>query len=77
VGRKRAAKTRKLTRETIGEVTPDDMYHGRQRAASRRREKIQRLMLARGKKENSFNAAWPKMAARTLSTKTIQLFDKT
>ena len=43
--------------EAIGNVTPDDMYHGRQRAILSRREKIKRLTLARRKKENLRNAA--------------------
>ncbi len=41
----------------IGNVTPDDMYHGRQRAILSRREKIKRLTLERRKKENLRNAA--------------------
>jgi transposase InsO family protein len=43
--------------EAIGNVTPDDMYHGRQRAIASRREKIKRLTLERRKKENLRNAA--------------------
>ena len=43
--------------EAIGNVTPDDMYHGRQRAILNRREKIKRLILERKKKENLNNAA--------------------
>ena len=43
--------------EAIGNVTPDDMYHGRQRAILNRREKIKRLTLERRKKENLRNAA--------------------
>ncbi len=43
--------------EAIGNVTPDDMYHGRQRAIRTRREKIKRLTLERRKKENLRNAA--------------------
>ncbi len=43
--------------EAIGNVTPDDMYHGRQHAILRRREKIKRLTLERRKKENLRNAA--------------------
>ena len=43
--------------EAIGDVTPDDMYHGRQRAILSRREKIKRLTLERRKKENLRNAA--------------------
>ena len=43
--------------EAIGNVTPDDMYHGRQRAILSRREKIKRLTLERRKKENLHNAA--------------------
>ncbi len=43
--------------EAIGDVTPDDMYHGRQPAILSRREKIKRLTLERRKKENLRNAA--------------------
>jgi len=43
--------------EAIGNVTPDDMYHGRQRAILSRREKIKRLTLERRKKENLRNVA--------------------
>ena len=43
--------------EAIGNVTPDDMYHGRQRAILSRREKIKRLTLERRKKENLRNTA--------------------
>ena len=42
--------------EAIGNVTPDDMYHGRQRAILSRREKIKRLTLERRKTENPRNA---------------------
>ena len=55
--------------EAIGNVTPDDMYHGRQRAILSRREKIKRLTLERRKKENLHNAAEPQMGARTLPKK--------
>ncbi len=41
----------------IGNVTPDDMYRGRQRAILTRREKIKRLTLERRKKENLRSAA--------------------
>ena len=47
----------KRLHEAIGNVTPDDMYHGRQRAILSRREKIKRLTLKRRKKENLSNAA--------------------
>jgi transposase InsO family protein len=43
--------------EAIGNVTPDDMYHGRQREILTHREKIKRLTLQRRKKENLRNAA--------------------
>lgn len=43
--------------ESIGNVTPDDMYHGRQRTILTRREKIKRLTLKRRKKENLQTAA--------------------
>ena len=43
--------------EALGNVTPDDMYHGRQREILTRREKIKRLTLERRKKENLRNAA--------------------
>ena len=40
-----------------GNVTPDDMYHGRQREIFTHREKTKRLTLQRRKKENLRNAA--------------------
>ena len=43
--------------EAIGNVTPDDMYQGRQRETPTRKEKIKRLTLERRKKENLRNAA--------------------
>ena len=43
--------------EAIGDVTPDDMYHDRQRAILSRREKIKRLTLKRRKNESLRNAA--------------------
>jgi transposase InsO family protein len=43
--------------EAIGNVTPDDMYQGRQPAILTRRENIKRLTLERRKKENLRNAA--------------------
>jgi hypothetical protein len=43
--------------EAVGNVTPDDMYHDRQRSILARREKIKRLTLERRKKENLRNAA--------------------
>ena len=41
----------------FGNVTPDAMYHGRQRTILSHREKIKRLTLERRKKENLYNAA--------------------
>ena len=43
--------------EAVGNVTPDDMVHGRQCAILSRRGKIKRLTLKRRKKENLSNAA--------------------
>ena len=43
--------------EAIGNVTPDDMYHGRQREVFSRREKIKHLTFEQRKKENLRNAA--------------------
>ena len=43
--------------EALGNVTPDDMYHDRQREIFTRRERIKRLTLQRRKKENLSNAA--------------------
>jgi hypothetical protein len=43
--------------KAIGNVTPDDVYHSRQRAILSRREEIKRLTLERRKKENLHNAA--------------------
>jgi hypothetical protein len=43
--------------EAIGNVTPDDMDHGRQRQILTHRAKIKRLTLERKKKENPPNAA--------------------
>jgi putative transposase len=53
--------------EAIGNVTPDDMYHGRHHAIVSRRKETKRLTLERRKKENLRNAAWPQTGARTLS----------
>ena len=47
----------KRLHEAIGNVTPDDMVHGSQRAILSRREKIKRLTFERRKKENLRNAA--------------------
>jgi hypothetical protein len=47
--------------EAIGNVTPDDMYHGRQCAILSRGEKIKRLTLERRKKGNRRNAAEPQL----------------
>ncbi len=44
-------------REAIGDMTPDEMVHGRQRAILSRRGKIKRLTLERRKKENLRNGA--------------------
>jgi hypothetical protein len=41
----------------MGELTPDDMVHGRQRAILGRQVKIKHLTLERRKKENLSNAA--------------------
>jgi len=49
--------------ESIGNATPDDMYHGRQRAIRSRRDRIKRLTLERRKKDNLHNAAQPKTGA--------------
>jgi putative transposase len=38
--------------EAIGNVTPDDVYHDRQRVITSRRAKIKRLTLERRKQEN-------------------------
>ena len=43
--------------EAIGNVTPDEFYHGCQHAILSPGEKIERLTLERTKKENLFNAA--------------------
>jgi len=43
--------------ESLGNVTSDDMYHGRQREILSRRDRIKRLTLERRKKENLRNAA--------------------
>jgi transposase InsO family protein len=43
--------------EAIGNVTPDDMYHGRRWEILSHRTKIKRLTLERRKKENLRNAA--------------------
>ena len=43
--------------EALGNVTPDDMYAGRQNEIVSRREQIKRLTLERRKKENLHNAA--------------------
>ena len=43
--------------EVIGNVTPDDMYHGRQPEILTRRAEIKRMTLERRKKENLRSAA--------------------
>ena len=43
--------------EALGNVTPDDMYHGHQRVILSPREKIKRLTLKRRRKESLRNAA--------------------
>ncbi len=43
--------------EAVGNVTPDDMYHGRQPENLSRRERIKRFMLERRKRENLGHAA--------------------
>jgi len=43
--------------EAIGNVTPEDRYHGHQREIITRREKIKRSTLERRKKEDLRNAA--------------------
>jgi hypothetical protein len=55
--------------ETIGNVTPDDMYHGCQCEILTHREKIRRLTLQRRKRKNLRNAAQPQRGAGTLATK--------
>jgi RNA-directed DNA polymerase len=42
--------------EAIGNVTPGDMYHDRQRAILSRRQKVKCLTLKRRKEENLRNA---------------------
>jgi hypothetical protein len=58
--------------EAIDNVTPDDMYHGLQRAILSRREKTRRLTLERRKKENLRNAAWPHTGAEPSPRRTAQ-----
>ena len=53
----------------MGELTLDDMYHGRQRAILSRREKIKRLTLERGEKKIYATRRRRKMGARILSKK--------
>ena len=55
--------------EALGNVTPDDRDHGRQRAILARREEIKRLTLERRKKENLRNAASPRTRGGALSRK--------
>jgi putative transposase len=43
--------------DALGNVTPEDVYNGRQGAILTRREKIERLTSKRRKKENPRNAA--------------------
>jgi len=43
--------------EAIGNLPPDELYHGRRRDILSRRERIQRLTLERRKNENLRNAA--------------------
>ncbi len=53
----------------MGDLTPDDTYHGRQSAILSRKEKIKRLTLERREEENLGNTAEPHMGARTFSKK--------
>jgi hypothetical protein len=48
---------RERLHEAICNVTPDDMYHGRQREIFSQREKIKRLTLEGRRKESLRNAA--------------------
>jgi hypothetical protein len=57
VGRKRTARDRRIPRETVSELALDNTDHGRQSVILSRREKIKRLTLEQGKKENLRNAA--------------------
>ncbi len=66
VGRKRPARAREVSREAVGELTPDDMYHGRQREILSCKEKIKHLTLERRKEDNLHDATWPRMEATTL-----------
>jgi hypothetical protein len=52
--------------EAIGNVTPDNLYHDRQREIVTHREKIKRLTVQRRKKEYLRNAAWPQRGDDTL-----------
>jgi putative transposase len=63
--------------EALGNVTPDDMYYGRQRAILTRREKIKRLTLGRRRKENLRNAAQPQTGAELSLENQTRLSEKT
>ncbi len=57
VGQKRTVRDRRASPETVGELTPNDMYHGRQCVILSRREEIKRLTLERREEENLHSAA--------------------
>ena len=56
----------------IGNVTPDDRYHGLGREILSRRKGIKRLTLERRKQENLRNAAWPHTGARPSLRETVE-----
>ncbi len=59
--------------ESIGNVTPDDMYHGRQHDILSRRNRIKRLTLERREKENQRDAAKPQVRAKPSLSRTTRL----
>jgi hypothetical protein len=56
--------------EALGNVTPADMYDGRQQEIITRRERVKRKTLARRRRENLRRVAWPHERRENVSYET-------